>query len=92
MFSDDGAAVYIDDKLVVDDDGVHTLEKAKGSIDLTRGMHTIHVPYFQTTVHVGLILIVQPPGEEWRVFDVRKFSPHSDASRETQDIRAGAEH
>jgi hypothetical protein len=84
MFSDDGAAVYIDDKLVIDDDGVHTLEKAKGSVDLTRGMHTIHVPYFQTTVHVGLILIVQPPGEEWRVFNVRKFSPQAGATAETR--------
>jgi hypothetical protein len=75
VLSDDGAAVYLDDKLVVDDDGAHTLQKAKGAINLTRGTHTIHVPYFQPTVHVGLILIVQPPGEAWSVFDVRNFSP-----------------
>ena len=74
IFSDDGAELSIDDNLVAEDDGVHSLEKAKGSIDLTHGIHTIHVPYFQTTVHVGLILLVQPPGEEWKVFDVRKFS------------------
>jgi hypothetical protein len=38
-------------------------------------MHTMHVPYFQQTVHIGLILLVQPPGEEWSVFHVRKFNP-----------------
>ena len=75
IFSDDGAELSIDDNLVAEDDGVHSLEKANGSIDLTRGTHTIHVPYFQTTVHVGLILLVQPPGEDWRVFNVRTFNP-----------------
>jgi len=74
IFSDDGAGLYIDDRLVAEDDGVHSLEKATGSVELASGMHTIHVPYFQQTVHVGLILIVQPPGEGWRVFDVRRFS------------------
>jgi hexosaminidase len=59
-FSDDGAELSIDDNLVAEDDGVHSLEKAKGSIDLSRCIHTIHVPYFQTTVNVGLILLVQP--------------------------------
>jgi hypothetical protein len=85
MFSDDGAELDIDDKLVAEDDGVHSLEKAKGSVDLAVGMHTIHVPYFQQTVHVGLILIVQPPGEAYRVFDVRKFSPPAGA-----EARGGA--
>jgi hypothetical protein len=84
MFSDDGADVYIDDRSVVNIDGVHTLEKAEGSIELTRGMHTIHVPYFQQTMHAGLILIVQPPGEEWRVFDVRKFDAPAGAEAEVR--------
>ncbi|HZL28140.1 MAG TPA: PA14 domain-containing protein [Acidobacteriaceae bacterium] len=90
MFSDDGAEMYIDDELVIDDDGVHSLEKATGSIELTAGMHTIHVPYFQQEVHAGLILIVQPPDEEWRVFDVRKFSPPAAASSETRGDSGGA--
>ncbi|HEV2618383.1 MAG TPA: hypothetical protein VGU23_00425, partial [Acidobacteriaceae bacterium] len=53
---------------------------AGGSVQLAAGMHTIHVPYFQQTVHAGLILTVQPPGEEWRVFDVRRFSPPAEGS------------
>lgn len=61
---------------------MHSLEKATGSIELTAGMHKIHVPYFQQEIHAGLILIVQPPGEEWRVFDVRKFSPPAGARAE----------
>ncbi len=84
MFSDDGAEVYIDDQRVVAIDGVHTLKMAQGSIKLKSGLHTIHVPYFQQLKHAGLILAVEPPGEELRLFDVRKFSAPVEVKAESR--------
>ncbi|MDP4292719.1 MAG: glycosyl hydrolase, partial [Bacteroidota bacterium] len=46
LLSDDGSKLYIDGKLIIDNDGFHgELEKA-GSIELTQGKHVIRVDYF----------------------------------------------
>jgi hypothetical protein len=85
MFSDDGAELYIDDQSIIGFDGDQQWKNVARSVELTAGMHTLHVPYFQGWGNVGLILLVQPPGEAWRVFDVRKFSPPAGA-----EARAGS--
>ncbi len=45
--SDDGSCLYIDSKLVVDNDGVRPAADRNGSIELTKGPHEIVVTYFQ---------------------------------------------
>lgn len=45
--SDDGSRLYINGKLVVDNDGVHPPTKKMGTIDLQKGSHTIVVTFFQ---------------------------------------------
>ncbi len=45
--SDDGSRLYIDGKMVVNNDGIHGSETAEGSIRLTPGVHTIRVEYFE---------------------------------------------
>src|SRR5262245_51472340 len=45
--SDDGAEVYIDDKLVVEDDGRHAARVVQGSVPLQAGMHAMFIRYFQ---------------------------------------------
>jgi hypothetical protein len=75
--ADDGADLYIDDHMVIDDDGIHPPRTVSGSIPLEAGRHTIHLPYFQGPTYVNLSLQVKPPGEELRVFDVRDFSKPS---------------
>jgi hypothetical protein len=47
LTSDDGARLYIDDQLVIDNDGVHPPVAKDGSIQLTEGKHDIVVEYFQ---------------------------------------------
>ncbi len=47
MMSDDGAKVYIDDQVVIDNDGVHPPIWKDGVVDLTEGLHRIRVSYFQ---------------------------------------------
>jgi hypothetical protein len=46
--SNDGSKLYIDDKLVVDNDGEHGAKELSGSISLNKGMHKIRAEYFQT--------------------------------------------
>ncbi|HSN99852.1 MAG TPA: PA14 domain-containing protein, partial [Candidatus Nanopelagicales bacterium] len=47
VISDDGAKLYVDDKLVVDNDGLHTAKQADGELTLTPGRHWLRLDYFQ---------------------------------------------
>ena len=49
LTSDDGSRLYIDGKLVVDHDGLHSSETKAGFIGLARGAHKIRVEYFNKT-------------------------------------------
>jgi hypothetical protein len=75
MTSDDGAELYIDDHRLLNLDGVHSPLTDDHSISLAAGRHTIHLPYFQQMIHVALILQVKPPGEDFKLFDLRDFAP-----------------
>jgi hypothetical protein len=79
LTADDGAKLYIDDHLLIDEDGVHSPLREGHSIQLAAGRHTIHVPYFQQTVHVALFLQIRPPNEEFEVFDLQNFPRPTEA-------------
>ena len=44
--SDDGAKVFIDDKLVIDNDGSHSVNVVEASLAMDAGFHRIQVLYF----------------------------------------------
>lgn len=46
-FSDDGSVLYIDDEMVVDNDGSHSLRRVNGKVALEKGLHKIKVVYFE---------------------------------------------
>ena len=76
LTADDGARLYIDDLLVVDNDGQHPPRDAAGDIELSGGVHRIRVSYFQgPRFQVALVLKVAPPGEQLRVFSTDEFKP-----------------
>ncbi len=52
--SDDGSCLYIDTKLVVNNDGEHGMVEHKGSIPLAKGLHALRVEYFQSAGDMGL--------------------------------------
>lgn len=63
MVSDDGAKLYIDDMLILDNDGVKTAAAEKaGPVHLVAATHTIKIDYFHTTGPVALQVYVKPPG------------------------------
>ena len=47
LVSDDGSKLYIDDSLVVDNDGIHGDNAQSGSIFLKKGIHAMRLDYFQ---------------------------------------------
>lgn len=73
--ADDGADLYIDDRRLIGDDGIHPPQTVSGSVRLEAGRHTIHLPYFQGPTYVNLILQVKAPDEELKVFNLRDFQP-----------------
>lgn len=55
--SDDGSKLYLDDSLLINDDGVHGLQSASGSKLLKAGTHKLRVDYFQgPRYEIGLLL------------------------------------
>jgi hypothetical protein len=47
LVSDDGARIYIDNVLVVNNDGLHAVKTATGSTTLNAGPHHVVIDYFQ---------------------------------------------
>lgn len=79
MMSDDGAKVYIDDEVVIDNDGIHPPIWKAGTVELSGGLHYIRVSYFQgPRWAVALVLKVAGPHQGLRVFSTDEFKPPPD--------------
>jgi PA14 domain len=67
--SDDGSQLFIDNRLVVDNDGIHDVISKRGELELRSGRHRIRVWYFQGMKYqLALQLFVTPPGGAERLF------------------------
>lgn len=72
LASDDGAKLFIDGKLVINNDGVHAPVTKRGQIELAEGDHDMVLQYFQgPRYHINLQLFATPPGGEEGIFSVR---------------------
>jgi hypothetical protein len=82
LTSDDGAQLYIDEQLIVNNDGVHPPRRELGEVELSGGVHRLRVPYFQgPRSEVALVLEVAGPGEEqMRIFSTDEFKPPPNTS------------
>jgi putative heme-binding domain-containing protein len=60
--SDDGSRLYIGNRLVVDNDGLHGMVEKRGSIELSAGLHPMTVTYFDNGGADGLIVSWAGPG------------------------------
>lgn len=63
LTSDDGSRLWLDGRLVVDNDGLHGPVERRGEIALARGMHAIEVVWFNRTGGAELGLSWARPGE-----------------------------
>lgn len=67
--ADDGAVLFVDGQVVVDNDGVHEAISRSGEVELSAGPHRVRVWYFQgMRYEVALQLFVTPPGGPERIF------------------------
>jgi mono/diheme cytochrome c family protein len=62
LMSDDGSKLYIDDKLVVDNDGAHAPTTKQNRIRLTRGAHKVTIGFFQVGGGAELDVRIEAPG------------------------------
>lgn len=60
--SDDGSALYIDGKEVVNNDGAHAPQTVSGTVNLPAGVHTVQVQFFQAGGGQNLSAYIQGPG------------------------------
>jgi mono/diheme cytochrome c family protein len=60
--SDDGSRLYINDKLVVDNDGTHPANEKSGTVNLIEGDVPIVVTYFQQSADMALKVQWEGPG------------------------------
>ncbi|MFQ5749300.1 MAG: alpha-L-fucosidase, partial [Planctomycetota bacterium] len=71
LTADDGARLWVDGELVVDNDGLHGPRRVQGRIALSRGSHPIRVDYFNKTGGAVLRLEMAPAGGEWKEVPAR---------------------
>ena len=76
LASDDGARLWIDGRVLADNDGLHPEKIAFGRVKLAGGIHRIRVSYFQgPRYHVALRLQVAGVDEPLRIFSTEEFKP-----------------
>jgi hypothetical protein len=66
--SDDGSMLWIDDKDVVNNDGLHSAQEKDGSVKLVKGQHHIKIAYFQGQGKAEFQF-------KWRYGKSKKFKP-----------------
>ncbi|WP_394774883.1 family 20 glycosylhydrolase [Flavobacterium sp.] len=62
--SDDGSKLFIDNELVVNNDGIHWLNEAYGAVKLEKGFHKIYINYFDQIGGTTLTCFIQQEGKE----------------------------
>ncbi|MDA1232810.1 MAG: PA14 domain-containing protein, partial [Planctomycetota bacterium] len=60
--SDDGSRFYIDNELLIDNDGLHGMVERSGTVTLTPGLHPIIATYFDNGGGDGLTMSWTGPG------------------------------
>ncbi len=76
LASDDGSRLFIDDRQIIDNDGVHAEETAFGAAMLAAGLHRIRVTYFQGPGYsIALVLEMAAPHKKYRPFDTEDYRP-----------------
>ncbi len=79
--SDDGSRLFIDDALVVDNDGLHGPDLRTGSVNLSAGLHSFEVQFFELGGGEFLQVSWQEPGQSTLVdIPVSAFSQPLGAS------------
>jgi hypothetical protein len=72
--SDDGSKLYVDDQLIINNDGDHSLLELSGATKLSAGKHKLRIDFFEAGGEAILELDLAGPGLERRRFPIEKVS------------------
>ncbi|MFN0134509.1 MAG: PA14 domain-containing protein [Phycisphaerae bacterium] len=72
--SDDGSILYVNDRVVVANDGFHGMAERTGIINLPIGTHAIRVEHFEGGGGAGLIARIEGPGLAKQVIPAAMWS------------------
>lgn len=64
LTSNDGSKLFINDKLIIDNGGLHGATEKQGSINLSAGRHSLRIDYFQAGGGLFLETLISGPGIE----------------------------
>ncbi len=84
--SDDGSRLYIDGKLIVNNDGDHGMTERSGKVTLTKGDHAFHVTFYEIASGEGLEIRWQGPAFRKQLIPSGVFSHMGQAMRPTGAI------
>jgi PA14 domain len=70
LYSKDGARLNIDDKTLIENDGIHDPSSKTGYVHLGQGMHTIILDSFNSKGSPVLKIFVQPPVGKEQIFSL----------------------
>lgn len=71
VLSDDGTKVYIDGRMILNNDGIHPPSEESSTVRLDAGAHTIKIEYFQgPRYEIALQLWITPPSGQKQIFNV----------------------
>ncbi|AWK03296.1 beta-N-acetylhexosaminidase [Flavobacterium crocinum] len=62
--SDDGSKLFIDDELIVNNDGIHWMNEDYGAVKLEKGFHKLNISYFDLTGGTILNCFMQKEGKK----------------------------
>ncbi|PBJ11074.1 family 20 glycosylhydrolase [Flavobacterium sp. ACN6] len=62
--SDDGSKLFIDDELIVNNDGIHWANEAYRAVKLEKGFHKLNISYFDLTGGTILNCFIQKEGQK----------------------------
>jgi plastocyanin len=91
LASDDGSQLYLDDELVVDNDGRHGIKLVKGSIDLEPGTHRVRIVFFQGGGGKGLSAAWQGPKSERVALSKNPKAAQQQAAKESFIVDVGSQ-
>lgn len=83
--SDDGSRLFIDGKLVIDNDNIHPYQQKRKQLQITAGLHAVAVEYFEQGGQEVLKVEFQAEGQPQQLLDTLIAAPPAKKPDAPQD-------
>jgi outer membrane protein OmpA-like peptidoglycan-associated protein len=83
--TDDGVRLWIDGKVIMENDSIHGADDANGDVTLKAGVHDLKLWWFQgPRDEIALQFFITPPGGTEKIFSMKDYS--GDAGKALSDL------